>query len=148
MFLAWCAFVCLAVCGYGAPHALGQQQQSNPVERKVLNPITDTPNVNPLQQEQPIRPRMPVRPDDSAAGAQQQQQSLEQLDITSGKQTASGAEGARVVVHEGDVDARVGIYRLQSDKLTVYESLKTRRRRRQRVFDQGEAQRTGFARGV
>src|SRR6266571_9481549 len=31
-------------------------QQSNPVDRKVENPITDTPYVNPLQQDQPVRP--------------------------------------------------------------------------------------------
>src|SRR5260370_31945606 len=31
-------------------------QETNPVERKVTNPITDTPNVNPLQQDQPVRP--------------------------------------------------------------------------------------------
>ena len=30
-------------------------QQTNPVDRKVINPMTDTPNVNPLTQDQPIR---------------------------------------------------------------------------------------------
>ncbi len=30
-------------------------QQTNPVDRKVTNPMTDTPNVNPLTQEQPVK---------------------------------------------------------------------------------------------
>ena len=34
-------------------------QQTNPVDRKVENPITDTPYVNPLQQDQPVRPTAP-----------------------------------------------------------------------------------------
>ena len=29
-------------------------QQTNPVDRKVTNPMTDTPNVNPLNQDQPV----------------------------------------------------------------------------------------------
>ena len=130
--------MCLAACD--APRAFGQQQQSNPVERKVLNPITDTPNVNPLQQEQPIRPRLPVKSGDGAAPATTAQ-SAERLDISAGKQTVTGPENARVVVYEGDVDARVGIFRLQSDKLTVYEALNRVVAEGNVVFDQGQAQR-------
>ncbi|MDQ1590536.1 MAG: LPS-assembly protein [Pyrinomonadaceae bacterium] len=130
---AWCASVCLAACFVGGARA--QQQQSNPVERKVLNPITDTPNVNPLQQEQPIRPRLPVRAG-TAAG-----QSTENLDINTDKQTVTGPEGARVVVNEGNVDARIGIFRLQADKLTVYEASNRVVAEGNVVFDQGELQR-------
>src|SRR5688572_18296594 len=32
-------------------------QQTNPVDRKVANPMTDTPNVNPLQTDQPVQRR-------------------------------------------------------------------------------------------
>jgi hypothetical protein len=32
-------------------------QQTNPVDRKVTNPMTDTPNVNPLTQDQPVQTR-------------------------------------------------------------------------------------------
>jgi LPS-assembly protein len=136
--LAGCASLCLVACFYGAsaPHALAQQQQANPVERKVLNPITDTPNVNPLQQEQPIRPRLPVRRGDGAQG-----QSTENLDINTDKQTVTGPEGARVVVNEGNVDARIGIFRLQADKLTVYEATNRVVAEGNVVFDQGELQR-------
>ena len=133
LLLAWCAFVCLAA-GF-SPHARAQQQQSNPVERKVLNPITDTPNVNPLQQEQPIRPRLPVRTG-AAAG-----QSTEKLDVDTDKQTVTGEEGARIIVNEGNVDARIGIFRLQADKLTVYEATNRVVAEGNVVFDQGELQR-------
>src|SRR5258705_13495300 len=37
-------------------------QETSPVERKITNPITDTPNVNPLQQDQPVRPQTPGKP--------------------------------------------------------------------------------------
>src|SRR5713226_7055779 len=44
-------------------------QETSPVERKITNPITDTPNVNPLQQDQPVRPPgtkpPPVQPGDT-----------------------------------------------------------------------------------
>ncbi|HZG51114.1 MAG TPA: LPS assembly protein LptD, partial [Pyrinomonadaceae bacterium] len=133
LLLAWCAFAALAAgC---APLVRAQQQQANPVERKVLNPITDTPNVNPLQQEQPIRPRLPVRTGNDPA------QSTEKLDIDTDKQTATGEEGARVVVNEGNVDARIGIFRLQTDRLTVYEALNRVVAEGNVVFDQGELQR-------
>ncbi|HEY0083652.1 MAG TPA: hypothetical protein VGB61_12740, partial [Pyrinomonadaceae bacterium] len=133
LLLAWCACLCLAACF--APRAGAQQQQANPVERKVLNPITDTPNVNPLQQEQPIRPRLPVRTGNAA------NQSTEDLDVDSDKQTATGPEGARVVVNEGNVDARIGIFRLQADKVTVYEASNRVVAEGNVVFDQGELQR-------
>ena len=133
LLLAWCVLSCLAGCF--APRARAQQQQANPVERKVLNPITDTPNVNPLQQEQPIRPRLPVRAANAA------DQSTEKLDVDSDRQTATGPEGARVVVNEGNVDARIGIFRLQADKLTVYEATNRVVAEGNVVFDQGELQR-------
>src|SRR5258705_5543701 len=88
-------------------------QETSPVERKITNPITDTPNVNPLQQDQPVRPpstKLPtVQPGDT-------------LNITATKQTTSGKKGAIVEVDEGNVDARIGTYRLQADKVTVYEA--------------------------
>src|SRR5438128_2350102 len=34
---------------------IAQAQQTNPVDRKVTNPMTDTPNVNPLTEDQPLR---------------------------------------------------------------------------------------------
>jgi hypothetical protein len=35
-------------------------QQTNPVDRKVTNPMTDTPNVNPLNPDQSVQ-RPPTR---------------------------------------------------------------------------------------
>jgi LPS-assembly protein len=93
-------------------------QQTNPVDRQVTNPITDTPNVNPLSQEQPVRPRVPVQQQGEAATAPVTQE----LDVRADKTTASGPKDALVIVHEGNVDARIGVYRLQADKVTVYEA--------------------------
>ena len=45
----------IVVIGLASLTALAQQ--TNPVDRKVTNPMTDTPNVNPLTQEQPVRPQ-------------------------------------------------------------------------------------------
>src|SRR3954470_12530620 len=109
-------------------------QQTNPVDRQVTNPITDTPNVNPLTQDQPIRPKLPVNP--VGAG-----QSLEELIVNANKQTASGPKDALVFVYEDNVDARIGTYRLQADKVTVYEASNKVLAEGNVVFDQGDQQR-------
>ncbi|MGH9967672.1 MAG: LPS-assembly protein LptD [Pyrinomonadaceae bacterium] len=108
-------------------------QQTNPVDRKVTNPMTDTPNVNPLTQDQPIRPRP------RAKG--QQGEPTDVLKVDAGTQTGSGPETARVVVYQGNVDARIGMYRLQADKITVYEALNKVIAEGNVVFDQGDQQR-------
>ena len=38
-------------------------QQTNPVERQVSNPITDTPNINPISAEKKVAaPKNPKKP--------------------------------------------------------------------------------------
>lgn len=129
---AWLAVVCLLAAV--APSRVARAQQPNPVDRKVTNPITDTPNVNPLEQNQPIRPRQ--RPTTGAAGV-----AGEDLDIQAKRQTVTGERDAHVFLYEGNVDARVGIYRLQADKLTYYEATQKLIAEGSVVFDQGELQR-------
>ena len=90
-------------------------QQTNPVDRKVANPMTDTPNVNPLNTDQPVQPRRP-----SPQGVQGT--STDEITVVSNKQSGSGPENARIVHYEGNVDIRIGTYRLQADKVTVYEA--------------------------
>ena len=83
-----------------------------------------------------MRPRLPVRQDGDGAAP------TEELTVDSERQSATGTkEGERVVVHEGNVDARVGVYRLQADKLTVYEAQNRVVAEGNVVFDQGEQQR-------
>ncbi|HEX8283726.1 MAG TPA: LPS assembly protein LptD [Pyrinomonadaceae bacterium] len=127
--------VCAAVSLFSAGGARAQQQ-TNPVDRKVENPITDTPNVNPLTQDQPVRARPRRRPE-GTQGAQP----TDELDIRADRQEGSGPEGARVVVYEGNVDIRVGIYRLQADKVTDFEGKSRVVAEGNVVFDQGEFQR-------
>lgn len=108
-------------------------QQTDPVDRKVTNPITDTPNVNPLVQDQRIRPQLPVKKADPVG--------TDKLSVESGTQSVSGPENARVFIYEGDVDARIGTYRLQADKVTVYEAINKAVAEGNVVFDQGDQQR-------
>ncbi len=89
-------------------------QQTNPVEREITNPLTDTPNINPLQQSQTI-----IRPPASRLGDEKPEGEL--LVINADRQTASGEEGKRVIAYEGNADARFGIFRLQADKITYDE---------------------------
>jgi len=114
------------------------QQTTNPVERKVENPITDTPSVSPLTQEQPV-PR--TRKRQQPAGATGGEQPTDELDVRADRQSASGPKEAQVVVFEGNVDIRVGIFRLQADKVTDYEAKNRVVAEGNVVFDQGEFQR-------
>lgn len=122
---------CVALACLFARPAPAQQQ--NPVDRKVENPITDTPNVNPLQQAQPVRPTSTGKPPPIQSG--------EELTVESANKTVSGTKGALVTVEEGNVDARIGTYRLQADKITVYEATNKVIAEGNVVFDQGEQQR-------
>ena len=63
------------------------------------------------------------------------------LQVDAGTQTVSGPENARVFVYEGNVDARIGTYRLQADKVTVYEATNKVIAEGNVVFDQGDQQR-------
>ncbi|MEP6636565.1 MAG: LPS assembly protein LptD [Acidobacteriota bacterium] len=109
-------------------------QQTNPVDRQVTNPMTDTPNVNPLTQDQPVKLSVPTKTTTSA-------QATDELKIDAGTQNVSGSKEARVFVYEGNVDARIGTYRLQADKVTVYESTNKLLAEGNVVFDQGDQQR-------
>jgi len=108
-------------------------QQTNPVDRKVTNPMTDTPNVNPLNPDQSVQ-----RP--SGRGGVQGAAS-DQLQVDAGKQSASGPDNARVAVYEVNVDIRIGTYRLQADKVTVYEAENRVVAEGSVVFDQADQQR-------
>src|SRR5690349_23813749 len=109
-------------------------QQTNPVDRKVANPMTDTPNVNPLNTDQPVQRRAPAQ-----GGVQGTR--TDQINVDATKQSASGPENARIVVYEGNVDVRIGTYRLQADKVTVYDAENRIVAEGSVVFDQADMQR-------
>lgn len=123
-------FICLCTLLF---IAAARAQQPNPVDRKVENPITDTPNVNPLQQDQPIRPTVTTQ--------QQGAQSTESLTLICNRESISGSTENRVSICEGNVDARIGTYRLQADKVTVYDATNKVVAEGNVVFDQGDQQR-------
>src|SRR5437588_5287835 len=107
-------------------------QTTNPVDRKVENPITDTPYVNPLQQDQPVRPATSKLPPIQAGDS---------LTVDCHTQTSTGPKNALITTCEGNVDARIGSYRLQADKVTVYDATNLMVADGNVVFDQGDQQR-------
>jgi LPS-assembly protein len=107
-------------------------QQTNPVDRDVTNPITDTRSVNPLTNENLLPPPPAKKQEFPSAG---------ELSVESDKQTATGTEKNRVFVNEGNVDVKLGVYRLQADKVTVYEAENRVVAEGSVVFDQGADQR-------
>jgi lipopolysaccharide assembly outer membrane protein LptD (OstA) len=88
----------------------------------VSNPLTDTPNINPISTEQSITVQKPKKPGAVPEGGSGE------LVIYSEKQSVEGEEGKRILTHEGNVDVRYGIYRLQADKVVVHEDTGRSRR--------------------
>ncbi|MBV9242959.1 MAG: LPS-assembly protein LptD, partial [Acidobacteria bacterium] len=119
-----------------------QFQQTNPVDRQVSNPITDTPNINPVSTQQTVSPvprRTPSVEPEGGSG---------EVVIYSDKQTVEGKEPNRIVHHIGNVDIHYGIYRLQADEITMYEADHKFMAKGSVVFDQGDDQRITGATGV
>jgi LPS-assembly protein len=109
-------------------------QQPNPVDQKVANPMPDTPNVNPLRQDDISAPQ-------SKRNAPTPEGGDGEMVVYSSRDESVGKEGSRVVTHIGNVDVRFGIYRLQADKVTIYEAINKIVAEGNVVFDQGNDQR-------
>jgi LPS-assembly protein len=111
-------------------------QVTNPVERQVTNPLTDTPNINPVSAEQDItKPVVQKKPSFEPEGGNGE------VVVYSDKQTAEGETGSRIVHHSGNVDVRYGIYRLQANKISIYEAQNKIVASGSVIFDQGDDQR-------
>lgn len=103
-------------------------QQTNPVDREVTNPITDTPSVSPLQTNEAIITNQPPAPPATTSEEVTEdltEAALDELEVIADTLEATGEAGSRVLVREGNVDARIGAFRLQADKLTIYEKTNT-----------------------
>jgi LPS-assembly protein len=119
----------------------GEAQQTNPVERQVANPITDTPNINPVSAEQDIK--APAgKPSFEPEGGDGE------VVVYSETTEVAGEDGKRIITYTGNVDVRYGIYRLQADKITLYEADSRMDAEGSVVFDQGDDQRITGARAV
>lgn len=122
--------VCFVLLGVS-----GLAQTTNPVERQVTNPITDTPNVNPITPEQEIKP-LKNKKNGTLEGGDGN------LLVDSNDQIVlEDKDGFKIVQHTGAVDARYGIYRMQADKITVYEAQNKIVAEGNVIFDQGNDQR-------
>lgn len=116
--------------------AAAAAQQSNPVDRQLANPITDTPNINPISPERSVAaPKPPKKPVIEPEGGDGE------VVVYSDRQSVSGESGKRIITHEGNVDVRYGIYRLQAERVVIYEAESKLDASGSVIFDQGEDQR-------
>jgi len=120
----------------------GNAQQTNPVDRQVSNPITDTPNINPISAQQDISAPKVKR------GMLEPEGGDGEVVVYSDNQTVEGPEGKRILTHVGNVDVRFGIYRMQADKIQIIEAENKMIAEGSVVFDQGDDQRITGARAV
>ena len=121
------------------------RQQTNPVERQVSNPITDTPNINPVSAEQNITApnSKKLKPSFASEGGDGE------VVVYSESQTVEGEKGRRIIKHSGNVDLHYGIYRLQANEITIYEAENKVVASGSVIFDQGDDQRiTGASGGL
>lgn len=121
----------------------GQAQDTNPVERQVANPLTDTPNINPISPQQDITAPKPQR-----KPTFEQEGGDGEVVVYSLKQTVEGAPGSRILTHEGRVDVHYGIYRMQADKIVIYEADNKIVADGNVIFDQGDDQRITGSKGI
>lgn len=135
--------IILAILSLSAFAFFVPAQDTNPVEREVANPITDTPNVNPVAPQQEVK--ITNRKQDSGF---KPEGGGDEIVVYSDRQTASGEEGKRIVTHEGNVDVRYGIYRLQADMIIFNEQTGDFTASGSVVFDQSDDQRITGATGV
>jgi LPS-assembly protein len=117
-------------------------QQTNPVERQISNPISDTPNINPVSAEQTFltkpKPRTSFQPEGGDG----------EVVVYSDSQIVEEKEGKRIVRHIGNVDVRYGIYRLQADEIFVDQASGNIVASGSVVFDQGDDQRITGVKGT
>lgn len=118
-------------------------QQTNPVDRQVSNPITDTPNINPISNEQNI-----AAPNPKKRAAIEEEGGDGEVVVYSDSQTVEGEKGRRIVRHTGNVDVRYGIYRMQANKIEIYEAENKIVASGSVIFDQGDDQRITGANAV
>ena len=115
-------------------------QETNPVERQVANPITDTPNINPVAPEQDISaPKKPSFEPEGGDG---------EVVVYSESTEVEGEDGKRVITYTGNVDVRYGIYRMQADRIVLYEEDNRMEAEGSVVFDQGDDQRITGSKAV
>lgn len=124
-------FLTIFLCAFFA-----SAQDTNPVDKQVANPLPDTTNANPVAPEQTSK--KPKKPTDSGY---QQEGGDDELVVYSEGENISGEEGKRVIVRSGNVDVRYGTYRLQADKITIYEAEGRMVAEGSVVFDETNSQR-------
>lgn len=127
--------ICL-ICALTLCPLLAAAQQTNPVDRQVSNPITDTPNINPISAEQKL-----ASPKPKVKTTFEQEGGDGEVVVYYDRQVVEGEKGKRIVHYYGNVDLHYGIYRLQANEMTVYEAESKVVAKGSVIFDQGDDQR-------
>ena len=130
-------FLIIVLCAFRAI-----AQDTNPVEKQVANPLPDETNANPVAPEK--TGKTPKKQTDSGY---KQEGGGNELVVYSTRETIEGEAGKRVIVRSGNVDVRYGIYRMQADKITIYEAEGRMIAEGSVVFDESESQRITGSRG-
>ena len=117
-------------------------QDTNPVDRRVSNPIDDSGIKTSTSGAVGAKQGKRVR-----GGAFEQEGGDGEVVVYSETQSVTGEDGKRVVLHAGSVDVRYGAYRLQADRVTIYEIDARVVAEGNVIFDQGLDQRITAERG-
>lgn len=121
---------------------LSRAQDTNPVDKQVANPMTDTTDANPVAPQDSVKlPKKQTNNDFKQEGGD------DELVVYSSRETIEGEEGKRIIVRSGNVDVRYGIYRMQADKITIYEAEGRMVAEGSVVFDETNNQRITGTRG-
>jgi LPS-assembly protein len=114
--------------------ALGQR--TNPVDRRVSNPIPDGTSRIPVQGQK-----------DDVSDTSTEEGGDGELVVYSELQSVEGDPGKRILRHQGKVDVRYGIYRLRAERLVIYEETGVILAEGEVIFDQGSDQRISGTKG-
>lgn len=111
-------------------------QRTNPVDRRVTNPVPET---NPITVDSKRQKDRDAQADSEGGDGQ--------LVVYSEVQSVEGESGKRVLRHQGSVDVRYGIYRMRADRVVIYEETGMVFADGNVIFDQGDDQRIAGDKG-
>lgn len=111
-------------------------QRTNPVDRRVTNPLPENPATRPEGRSRP-----------ETAGQKSDEGGDGELVVYSEVQSIEGEAGKRILRHQGAVEVRYGFYRLRAERVVIFEETGMVFADGDVVFDQGEEQRISGERG-
>lgn len=111
-------------------------QKTNPVDRRVSNPLPDSNSKKIDRTDGSDGAQLPL--EEGGDG---------ELVVYSEIQSVEGESGKRILRHQGSVDVRYGFYRLRADRVIIYEETGMVLAEGDVIFDQGIDQRISGTKG-